>query len=181
MLLASPSFLGPSATTLKEEWMKSQYGSGATLLCVAAVALSACGGSSKSSGGSKSPSSVQACLQRAGYGITVVPTSDVTGNGGESRGPGQTGELLVGEQGGRPHVGADDADAVVAFWDSHTRAANSPNAKDEGIGTHADTFGSITVQPTVHLVLFAVRSAGTPKSRRTKYFAEVKKIESCAR
>ncbi len=160
--------------------MKSRYVCGATLLSVAAVALSACGGSSKSTRGSTTPASVEACLQRTGYGITGVPTSDVTGNGGENRGPGQTGELLVGEQGVHPHVGADDADAVIAFWDSHAHAANSPNAKDEGIGTHSDAFGAITVQPTVHLVLFAVRSGDTPKSRRTRYFAEVKKIESCA-
>jgi hypothetical protein len=160
--------------------MKSRHVSALAILGIVALALTACGSSSSSSS-SKSPASVQACLQQAGYGVTVVPKSDVTGSGAESRGKGQTGELLVGEQGARPHIGADDADAVIAFWDSHSHAANSPNAKDEGIGTHADTVGSITVQPTVHLVLFAVRSAQTPAARRTRFFTEAKKIERCAR
>jgi hypothetical protein len=158
--------------------MKSRYVAGAAILSMAAAPLSACGSSSKSA--SASPSKVQSCLQEKGYGVTVVPTSDVTGSGGESRGPGQTGELLVGENGAHPHIGADDADAVVAFWSSHAHAANSPNARDEGLGTHADTIGSITVQPTVHLVLFAVRSAKTVSARKSKFFAEAKKIESCA-
>jgi len=147
-------------------------------LVVAAVPLSACGGSSKTKG--SSPSSVQACLQTAGYGVAPVPAAEVTGGGAESRGPGQTGELLVGEHGARPHVGADDAAAVIAFWDSHAHAAGSPNARDRSISSHADTLGTITVQPTVKLVEFAVGSAKTPAERKARFYAELKKIERCA-
>src|SRR5436305_3690099 len=93
------------------------------LLVLAAAPFSGCGSSSTTGDSSSSPASVQACLEKAGYGVTVVPASDVTASGGESRGPGQTGELLVGLHGARPHVGGDDAAAVVAFWDSHAHAA----------------------------------------------------------
>ncbi len=129
---------------------------------------------------SKSPASVQSCLQQAGYGVTVVPKSDITKYAAENRGPGQTGELLVGEQGAHPQVGGDDADAVVAFWNSHAHAVYSPNSRDEGLGTHADTFGKITVQPTLQLVLLAFKSATTASARKAKFFGEVKKIERCA-
>jgi hypothetical protein len=145
---------------------------------VAAAPLSACGGSSKSKG--SSTASVQACLQAAGYGVTPVPAADVTGGGAESRGPGQTGELLVGEHGARPHVGADDAAAVIAFWDSRAHAAGSPNARDRSITSHADTFGTTTVQPTLKLVELAVGSAKTPAERKARFYAELKKIEHCA-
>jgi hypothetical protein len=158
--------------------MKSRYVAGAAILAVAGLPVSACGGGSSKSA-SMSPSKVQSCLQQGGYGVTVLPASDVTGSGAENRGPGQTAELLVGENGAHPHIGADDADAVIAFWNSHAHAANSPNARDEGLGTHAYAIGAVTVQPTVHLVLFAVRTAKTVSARRAKFFGEVKKIERC--
>ena len=152
------------------------------LLVVAAALLSACGGSSKTKSSAKgsSTASVQTCLQKAGYGVTPVPAADVTGGSAESRGPGQTGELLVGEHGARPRVGADDAAAVIAFWDSHAHAAGSPNARDHRVGSHADTFGTITVQPTAKLVQFAIQSATTPAAGKTRFYAELKKIERCA-
>lgn len=159
--------------------MNPGLGIGAALLSTA-IALAACGGASKRSASSTSPASVRTCLQRAGYGVTVVPSSDVTGDAAENRGPGQTGELLVGEHGARPHVGSDDADAVIAFWNSHARAANSPNARAQGLGNHADTVGKITVQPTAQLVMLAFESSTSPSARRAEFYGEVRKIERCA-
>ena len=122
---------------------------------------------------------VGACLQSAGYGVTVVPSSQIVANGPENRGPGQTGELLVGRQGAKPSVGADDADAVVAFWRSAASAKSSPNAKAKGLGMHADSIGAITVQPTTHLVLYAIHAATSPTGRRAAFQAQIKKIEAC--
>jgi hypothetical protein len=86
------------------------------------VLLCGCGGSSGSS--TTSRTDVQSCLQNAGYGVTTVPASEVKDSGPENRGPGQTGELLVGLNGAEPQVGADEADAVVAF--STRRAMRAP-------------------------------------------------------
>src|SRR5205809_4982798 len=102
---------------------------GPVVLLGCALALAACGGSSSSSS-SLSQAGVQSCLQDAGYGVTTVPAADVKEGAAENRGPGQTGELLVGLKGAAPHVGADDADAVIAFWDSPAHPSNSPNAQD---------------------------------------------------
>ena len=152
------------------------------LLLGATAALSACGGSSKSKSSSNgaSTASVQTCLQKAGYGVTPVPAANVTSGGAQNRGPGQTGELLVGLRRARPHVGADDAAAVIAFWDSHAHAAGSPNARDRSVSSHADALGTITVQPTFKLVELALQSAKTPAARKERFYAELKKIERCA-
>jgi hypothetical protein len=122
---------------------------------------------------------VTACLEDAGYGVTIVPSSEVTGGGSESRGPGQTGELLVGRAGVTPAVGADNADAVVAFWKSAALAKSSPNAKDSSLGGHADAIGPVTVQATTHLIEFALKAAKTPSGRKAALRAQVKKIENC--
>lgn len=122
---------------------------------------------------------VGSCLQKAGHGLLVVPSSQIATDGPENRGPGQTGELLVGRGGARPTIGSDNADAVVAFWKSAALAKGSPNAKARGLGLHADALGSITVQPTAHLVQYALRAAKTPNGRRAAFEAEVKKIEVC--
>lgn len=149
------------------------------MLLPAAAALVAvgCGGSGGGSG--KSVAKVQGCLQSAGYGVTVVPTSELGSGGAENRGPGQTGELLVGRSGVKPVVGSDNADAVVAFWKSAKLAQGSPNAKSQGPALHADTIGSITVQPTPHLVLYAIKTARTPSARRAAFQAQVHRIEGC--
>jgi hypothetical protein len=144
-------------------------------LGLSALALAGCGGS----GGGKSVADVQSCLQSAGYGVTTVPTSEIANDGPENRGPGQTGELLVARGGSKPQVGSDNADAVIAFWKSSAAAKGSPNAKDKDLGSHADAFGSITVQPTTHLVLFAVHAANTPSARKAAFQAQIKKIEDC--
>jgi hypothetical protein len=146
---------------------------------VALVALSACGSGGSGSGGGTSVSSVGSCLQSAGYGVTVVPTSELANGGEENRGPGQTGELLAARQGVKPTTGADNADVVVAFWKSASLAKASPNAKAKGLGMHADAIGSITVQPTTHLVLYALKAAKTATGRRAAFEAQVKKIEGC--
>lgn len=122
---------------------------------------------------------MQACLQSAGYGVTVVPTAQIARYGPENRGPGQTGELLVARGRAKPAIGSDNADAVVAFWKSASLAKGSPNAKAKALGTHADAIGSITVQPTTHLVLYAVRAAKTAGARRAAFDAQVKKIKTC--
>ncbi len=147
---------------------------------LSALALVAAAGCGSGGGTSTTVAGVSSCLQRAGYGVTVVPTSQIAAYGPENRGPGQTGELLVARQGVKPAIGGDDADAVVAFWKSAGLAKDSPNAKAKATGTHADPIGSITVQATTHLVLFAVRAARTPSARRAVFQAQVKKIEACA-
>jgi hypothetical protein len=139
--------------------------------------MAGCG--SGGSGASTSVNGVTACLENAGFGVTIVPSSEVTGDGSESRGPGQTGELLIARAGVTPAVGSDNADAVVAFWKSASLAKSSPNAKDSVLGRHADALGSITVQPTTHLVEFALAAAKTPNGRKAALQAEVKKIEDC--
>ncbi|MFL5824362.1 MAG: hypothetical protein ACJ764_13075 [Solirubrobacteraceae bacterium] len=149
---------------------------GTLVLALIAAALSGCGGSG---GGGNSPAEVQSCLQGQAYGVTTVPQSEISSGGAESRGPGQTGELLVARGGVQPQVGSDTADAVIAFWKSPAAAKNSPNARDSGLGRHADVFGSVTVQPGTHLVLYALRAANTPSARRAAFQAQVKKIESC--
>jgi hypothetical protein len=144
-----------------------------------AVVLSSCGGSSGSRG-ARSVADVQSCLQSAGYGVTAIPKAEIADGGSENRGAGQTGELLVGRGGAPPQVGSDSADAVVAFWKSSATAKRSPNAQDNRLGFHADAFGSVTVQPTTHLLLFAINSAKTSDARRAAFEAQVKKIEACA-
>jgi hypothetical protein len=137
-----------------------------------------CGGSS---GSGASLASVAGCLKGAGYGVTAVPKSDLVTGGAENRGPGQTAELLAGRNGSQPQVGGDDGDAVIAFWASAKLASDSPNANAKGLGTHADSIGKITVQPTTQLVLYALHVAKTPSARRAAYEAQVRKIESCVR
>jgi hypothetical protein len=147
-------------------------------LSVLALALLAGCGSGGGSGGT-SLTDVATCLEGAGYGVTVVPTSEIGSGGAESRGPGQSGELLIARQDVKPAVGSDNADAVVAFWKSAKLAASSPNAQAKGLGTHADSIGAITVQATTHLVLYALKAARTSSGRRAALQAQVKKIEGC--
>jgi hypothetical protein len=147
------------------------------LSALALTCLAGCGASG--SGASTSVNGVTACLENAGYGVTIVPSSEVTGGGSESRGPGQTGELLIARDGATPAVGSDNADAVVAFWKSAALAKSSPNAKDSVLGRHADAIGSITVQPTTHLIEFALTAAKTSSGRKAAFRAQVKKIEGC--
>ena len=150
------------------------------LLAGSAAAIAGCGSSSSNKNpAAPSIASVSACLQSAGYGVTQVPASSVGPGGSENRGPGQTGELLVGRQGARPRAGADDADAVIAFWSSSAKAKSSPNARDKSIGSHADVIGKVTVQPALHLVLYAIKAGSSPTERRAVFEAEVKKVEGC--
>jgi hypothetical protein len=139
---------------------------GIVTLVVGTLALGIAGCGSSDEGSSEAEdltvAGVQGCLEDAGFGVTVVPTDDVVDGGANNRGPDQTGELLVGANGAQPAVDADEAGAVVAFWDSAEHASSSPNAKDPKPGFHADAFGSITVQPT--------KLAGSP---------EVDEIEGC--
>ncbi len=144
------------------------------------MALAGCGSSgSGGSGSSGSIAGVQGCLKSAGYGVTVVPTSQLAAGGPENRGPGQTGQLLVARRGVQPAVGSENADAVVAFWKTAALAKSSPNAKANGLGTHADSLGPVTVQPTTHLVSYAFQAAKSPTAREALYRAQVKKIEAC--
>lgn len=69
---------------------------------------------------------------------------------------------------------------MVAFWNSHARAADSPNSRAKGLGTHAYTLGTVTVQSTPQLALFAFKSSATASARKAKFFGELKKIERCA-
>jgi hypothetical protein len=153
----------------------SGFGSRVLAAGVGVLVLAGCG----SGGTGKTVSDVASCLRGAGYGVTVVPTSQIARDGPENRGPGQTGELLVGRQSAKPSIGADDADAVVAFWKSAGLAKASPNAKVHGLGMHADAIGSITVQPTVHLVQYAIRATETASGRKAALQAQINKIESC--
>jgi hypothetical protein len=149
------------------------------LTLVAALAVTGCGSGGNPASAGKSIGGVQACLENAGYGVTVVPTSELTTGGPENRGPGQTGELLIGRTRVRPTIGSDNADAVVAFWKSAQLARDSPNVQAKGLGMHADALGTVTVQPTPHLVLQAIKAAKTPAARGAVYLAQVGKIESC--
>jgi hypothetical protein len=149
----------------------------AALSALALAAVTGCGSSGAST--STTVTGISSCLQKAGYGVTVVPTSQIAAFGPENRGPGQTGELLVARQGVKPSIGSDSADAVVAFWKSASLAKNSPNAKAKGLGLHADAIGSITVQATTHLVLYAVKAAKTVSGRQAAFRAQVSKIQSC--
>jgi hypothetical protein len=145
---------------------------------LALAVVAGCGSSGGGSGG-KTVAGVASCLQSAGYGVTVVPTSQIASDGPENRGPGQSGELLVGRGGVKPAIGADKADAVVAFWKSASLAKASPNAKAKGLVLHADALGDVTVQPTAHLAQYALKAAGTPSGRRAAFTSQLKKIEGC--
>lgn len=143
------------------------------------VALAGCGGSSgHTSRGGRSLAGVGTCLQSAGYGVTVVPASQIVQGGAENRGPGETGELLVGRNGVKPVIG-DDGDAIVAFWKTAKLAKSSPNAQTNGLATHAYPLGTVTVQPTAQLVSYAVKAAKAPSAREAAYNAQLKKIEGC--
>jgi hypothetical protein len=144
-----------------------------------AATAAGCGSSGSSGSASTSVSGVQSCLQSAGYGVTLVPTSQLTTGGPENRGPGQTGELLVARGGAKPAIGSESTDVVVAFWKSAKLAKDSPNSKAKALGMHADTLGSVTVQPTTTLVAYAFKVAKTPAAREAAYLAQVKKIEGC--
>lgn len=146
-------------------------------LIAGVLMLYGCGGSSSSS--ATSPTDVQACLQSAGYGVTVVPASEVKGSGPENRGPGQTGELLVGLNGAKPQVGADDADAVVAFFDSASHASSAPGTKESNPILHVTAIGTATVQGTTHLAETVSKEATNASDVRTTFNAELKKIEGC--
>lgn len=127
-------------------------------------------------------SSVQSCLQKAGYGVSTVPASDVATGGAENRGPGQTAELWVGLAGARP-ADADHAAAIVAFWDSPAHAQSSPNAQDTRISRHADAVGSVTVQPANPLFrsVIAQNRHASPGQLMAAYKAAMAKLEACAR
>jgi hypothetical protein len=143
-----------------------------------AVLLCGCGGSSGSS--TTSPTDVQSCLQNAGDGVTTVPASEVNDSGQpENRGPGQTGELLVGLNGTEPQVGADEADAVVAFFDSASHASSAPGTKESNPILHVTAIGTTTVQGTSHLAETVSKQAKSASDARTAFDAELKKIEGC--
>ncbi len=148
----------------------------AVFVVLGAAALGGCGGSS----GGATVSGVQSCLQNAGYGVTVVPASEIKGNGPENRGPGQTGELLVGLNGARPPVGADGADAVVAFFDSAKHASSAPGTHESDPALHVKAIGKITVQGTAHLVARVIKHSGSAVQARAAFNAQLKKIEGCA-
>jgi hypothetical protein len=145
---------------------------------IAGATLTGCGGSSGSS--TTSPTDVQSCLQDAGYGVTTVPASDVKDSGPENRGPGQTGELLVGLNGAKPQIGADDADAVVAFFDSASHASSAPGTKESNPILHVTAIGTTTVQGTSHLAETVSKQAKSASDARAAFNAELKKIEDCA-
>lgn len=81
--------------------------------------------------------------------------------------------------GARPQIGGEDGVALIAFWDSHAHASNSPNARESALGTHADTIGTVTVQPTNQLVLLALRPGSSPRAREQAFEAALKRIETC--
>jgi hypothetical protein len=109
----------------------------------------------------------------------MVPASEVTRGAAENRGPGQTGELLVGLGGAEPQVGGDDADAVVAFFDSAKHASSAPGTKSSDPIFHVIAIGTITVQGTDHLAGSVVKGR-SPSSARAAFDSELKKIEGCA-
>lgn len=148
---------------------------------VSALAAAVAAGCGSAGGGAKTVAGVASCLQSAGYGVTVVPTSQIASAGPENRGPGQTGELLVGRRGARPAVGSDNADAAVALWKSAKLAKSSPNAKATTLSMHAYAIGSITVQPTTHLFLYVIKANKTEAARKAAFDAQLTKIEACVR
>ena len=127
------------------------------LLTVIAVALAgiglvACGGSSDSgsdtASGDASPlAAVQSCLEDAGFGTTEIPAAELKEGAEHNRGPGQTGELLVGANGKQPAPEADESIAVVASWESEAAAADQVK-----LGKKYDSYtvqsGTLTLQPT---------------------------------
>jgi hypothetical protein len=116
-----------------------------TIGCIAlTLAVASCGGSDDEN--DLTAAAVQACLEDAGFGVTVIPAEEVAEGAEHNRGPGQTGELLVGAEGAEPDPGADESEAIVAFWDSADSAVNAPGVGEPGI--EIDVFGTISVQPT---------------------------------
>lgn len=128
-----------------------------SLLTVLAVALAvlgftACGSSSDStsetsSGGVSALAAAQSCLEGAGFGTTEIPAAELTDGAEHNRGPGQTGELLVGANGKQPAPEADEAIGVVATWKSESAAADQVK-----LGKKYDSYivqsGTVTLQPT---------------------------------
>jgi len=151
---------------------KVRRASGLAVIAACGLAVAACGGS-------VTISSAQSCLQQAGYGVTVVPASEVANGGAENRGPGQTGELWVGLHGARPTT-IDQAAATVAFFDSPAHARSEANGENS-TGNNTDAIGSVTVQPGSPLFNSVI--ASTPTHTRAGLTAALKsalaKIESC--
>jgi hypothetical protein len=112
--------------------------------------------------------------------VTTVPASEVKSGAAENRGPGQTDELLVGLNGAQPQVGSDNADAVVAFFDSGKHASSAPGTKSSDPVLQVKAIGTLTFQGTAHLAESVVQRAKSPSSARAAFFSELKKIEACA-
>src|SRR3954454_1825777 len=144
----------------------------------AALGLAACGGGSSDSG--RSVADVRSCLENAGYGVTTLPSSDVKQGAAHNRGPGQTGELLIGQNGKQPHPEADEAIAVVAFWDTAAHAGKAPGTEETNPVYHVEAIGKTTVQGTTQLALKASSDAKTQADAKAAFNAELKKIERCA-
>jgi hypothetical protein len=118
----------------------------ASLLVALAFVLASCGSSDDDDDADLTVSGVETCLEEAGFGVTVIPAEDVAEGAAHNRGPGQTGQLLVGADGFEPQPEADESGAVVAFWDSEESASTAPGVDDPD--GHIDVFGTISVQPT---------------------------------
>jgi hypothetical protein len=130
------------------DWGKGQG------LVVLGLCLAACGcGSSSassaagSSGAGQSLAAVNGCLVKAGFAITTVPANLIGPNDEENRGPGETGELLVGPKGMPPKIGGEKpALVVVSSWKS-TAAARAQVHLVVSDKLFAEAFGTLTVQP----------------------------------
>lgn len=126
------------------------------VMVVVAVGIAGCGSSGSSSkkrttAAKKTSTSslavIGACLQRAGFSVTTVPASLLGPNDEENRGPGQTGELMVGPEGSPPQVGASNpALAVVASWGTAADAAKQV-AQVKSDNLFAEAAGLNTIQP----------------------------------
>jgi hypothetical protein len=116
--------------------MTLRIGVGAAVL---SVVVAACGG------GSASSSSVQSCLTGSGFAVTRVPASEIAPNASENRGPGQTGELLVGPAGAPPQIGGSVL-AVVAFWDSTAHARQQVRSVRSADLGFIEAFSTTTIQ-----------------------------------
>jgi hypothetical protein len=103
------------------------------------LVVAACGG------GSHSASSVQSCLAGSGFAVTRVPASEIAPNASENRGPGQTGELLVGPPGAAPQIGGSGL-AVVAYWDSTAHAQQQVRSVRSAHLGIIEAFGTTTIQ-----------------------------------
>jgi hypothetical protein len=81
--------------------------------------------------------------------------------------------------GAKPQVGADEADAVVAFFDSAAHASNAPGTDEKSPVFHVEAIGTATVQGTSLLAEAVIKDAKSGADARSAFKETLKKISGC--